>query len=86
MPAREGAGAMMIRADLTAARAAWLKEVEDNPDEHKTREESCTLKDKDALGRVVDFRALRHTFITNLCDGGAHPKTAQTLARHFTIA
>ena len=39
----------------------------------------------DAAGRVADFHALRHTFITNLCNGGVHPKTAQSLARHSSI-
>ncbi len=40
---------------------------------------------QDAQGRVVDFHALRHTFITALCRSGVHPKTAQTLARHSSI-
>ncbi len=40
---------------------------------------------RDDAGRVVDFHALRHTFITNLASGGVHPKTAQALARHSTI-
>jgi integrase len=40
---------------------------------------------RDSLNRVVDFHALRHTFITNLAQGGVHPKTAQALARHSTI-
>ena len=35
--------------------------------------------------RVADFKALLHTFISNLARGGVHPKTAQTLARHGTI-
>ncbi|MEX2212630.1 MAG: tyrosine-type recombinase/integrase [Phycisphaeraceae bacterium] len=39
----------------------------------------------DDAGRVVDFHALRHTFITNLASGGVHPKIAQSLARHSTI-
>jgi integrase len=34
---------------------------------------------------VVDFHALRHTFITSLAAAGVHPKTAQMLARHSTI-
>lgn len=34
---------------------------------------------------VLDFHALRHTFITNLARGGVHPKLAQDLARHSTI-
>jgi hypothetical protein len=33
----------------------------------------------------VDFHALRHTFITNLCNAGVHPKTAQALGRHSSI-
>src|SRR5262249_28284764 len=40
---------------------------------------------RDDAGLVADFHALRHTFITNLANGGAHPKTAQALARHSTI-
>lgn len=28
---------------------------------------------------------MRHQFISNLVRGGAHPKEAQTLARHSTI-
>lgn len=36
-------------------------------------------------GQVVDFHALRHTFISSLCHGGVHPKVAQELARHSTI-
>jgi integrase/recombinase XerD len=39
----------------------------------------------DGAGRVADFHALRHTFITNLARGGVHPRTAQELARHSTI-
>jgi len=39
----------------------------------------------DADGRFADFHALRHSFITNLANGGVHPKTAQALARHSTI-
>jgi hypothetical protein len=43
------------------------------------------LAPTDAAGRVADFHALRHTFITNLARGGVHPKVAQQLARHSTI-
>jgi len=39
----------------------------------------------DAAGRVVDFHALRHTFLTNLARSGVHPRTAQSLARHSSI-
>ena len=40
---------------------------------------------RDDAGRVADFHALRHTFITALARGGVHPKIAQALARHSTI-
>ena len=43
------------------------------------------IEDRDQDGRVVDFHALRHTFVTNLARSGVHPKTAQALARHSTI-
>ena len=37
---------------------------------------------EDAAGRVLDFHALRHTFITNVANSGASLKTTQELARH----
>ncbi len=40
---------------------------------------------RDDSGRVLDFHAFRHTFITNLARGGVHPKQAQDLARHSDI-
>lgn len=40
---------------------------------------------RDAAGHVIDFHALRHTFITLMAQSGIHPKLAQTLARHSTI-
>ena len=40
---------------------------------------------RDDAGRVFDFHALRHQFISNLAAAGVHPKEAQTLARHSTI-
>ena len=41
---------------------------------------------EDESGRVCDFHALRHTFVTSLAQSNVHPKTAQALARHSTIA
>jgi integrase/recombinase XerD len=40
---------------------------------------------KDAAGLVVDFHAIRHSYITHLIASGANPKVVQTLARHSTI-
>jgi integrase len=39
----------------------------------------------DDRGRVLDFHALRHTFITQLAKSGVHPSKAKELARHSTI-
>ena len=51
----------------------------------RARWRSDFLRVTDSSRRVVDFHALRHTFITCLARGGVHPKVAQTLARHSTI-
>ena len=40
---------------------------------------------EDDQGRVFDFHALRHLFISNLVLAGVHPKVVQQLARHSTI-
>ena len=47
--------------------------------------EAAGIVYRDDAGRVADFHALRHTFISNLAAGGIHPKVAQGLARHSTI-
>ncbi len=39
----------------------------------------------DERGRVLDFHALRHTYISNLASAGVHPSVAKELARHSTI-
>ena len=39
----------------------------------------------DATGRIVDFHALRHAYITHLSMSGVNPKVVQALARHSTI-
>jgi len=74
----------MIRADLDKTRAAWISKAESEQD-RQAREASDFLKYTDSAGRVADFHALRHTFITNLARAGVHPKVAQQLARHSSI-
>ena len=46
--------------------------------------ESAGIAYRDDSGRVADFHALRHTYITLIVRGGASVKTAQSLARHST--
>lgn len=40
---------------------------------------------KDAKGEILDFHALRHSYITHLVQSGVNPKVVQSLARHSTI-
>ena len=82
--AKSRAGAAMIKADMDAARDAWIAEA-GNGHEKEARQRSEFLKFLDASGRYADFHGLRHTFISNLARSGVHPKMAQTLARHSTI-
>ena len=83
VPAR-GLSASMLRADLDAAREAWLKEAP-TPQERAERRQSTFLAYRDSAGRVADFHALRHTAGTLLAASGVHPKVAQVLLRHSDI-
>jgi len=74
----------MLRGDLASAREAWISDAK-TESEREERRKSEFLVYRDSAGKVADFQALRHTFITFLANGGVHPKTAQTLARHSTI-
>jgi integrase/recombinase XerD len=47
--------------------------------------EAAGIPYQDESGRVLDFHALRHSYITHLIHSGADPKTVQELARHSTI-
>jgi integrase len=40
---------------------------------------------RDASDRVADRHALRHTFVSWIAAGGAHPKTTMALARHSSM-
>ena len=75
--------ARMLRADLKAARAAWIESVPDGP-EREARERSDFLRYENAAGEVFDFHATRHTYISAIVAGGASVKVAQELARHST--
>jgi integrase len=76
--------AEMIQTDLAAAREAWIKGAK-TKQEREARRTTTFLADADGSGRVVDFHALRHTFITRLARSGVVPAVAKSLARHSTI-
>lgn len=44
------------------------------------------IEKHDDRGRVVDFHALRHTFVSSLAAAGVHPRVAMALARHSDIS
>ena len=77
--------AKMLRKDLAAARAAWLREAEEDEPERQRRESSDRFAYADREGRVFDFHALRHQFISDLAAAGVNPADAQRLARHSSI-
>jgi len=76
--------AEMLRKDLARARDEWIDEATTSA-ETALRKKSSFLTYVNAEGRVVDFHALRQTFITNLSLAGVSPKMAQSLARHSDI-
>ena len=76
--------AKMLRADLAAARAAWLAEAKRDPEELTRREQSDFLAERNEAGEWFDFHSLRHTCGAWLSLSGSHPKTVQTVMRHST--
>jgi integrase len=73
----------LIRTDLDVAREAWLDEAR-SEEQRQALDVSDFLKYRDSAGHVVDFHALRHTYISRLVASGANIKVAQELARHST--
>jgi hypothetical protein len=73
----------MFQRDPATARAAWIAEAKADK-ERQYRDESDFLKYRDSDGKVADFHAQRHTYISGIVAGGASVKTAQELARHST--
>ena len=83
-----------IRPDLAELLRPWLAgkpvgcPVFDLPDKTakmlRSDLDAAGVPYADAAGRVVDFHALRHTFITAVVNSGASVKVAQELARHST--
>ncbi len=81
-PLPDGKAALLLRADLRTARAAWIREGTTRAERRKRRADPSFLRDVDASERVVDFHGLRTTFISRVVDAGANLKQAMELARH----
>ena len=73
----------MLQRDLAAARSSWNAEALTDTEKER-RNASDFLRYQDTTGRVADFHALRHTYISGLVASNASVKTAQELARHST--
>lgn len=82
-PKEDAAG--MLRADLAAARAEWVKAAKDDPQEHLRREQSDFLLPVNHEGEHCDFHSLRHTCGAWLALSGAHPNVVKEIMRHSTI-
>jgi len=79
--------AQMFRDDLQTARdglAGWMRQAPTPAERRKRRKPRDFLAYRDASGRVIDFHALRHTYISWIVAGGAPVSVCQTLARHST--
>ncbi len=81
-----------IRVDLAGLLRAYLADkpkskavfrLPDKPGKMLRADlEAAGIPYRDGAGRVVDFHALRHTFISNIVRSGAGVKVCQELARH----
>lgn len=76
--------ASMLRADLSAARHAWL-EASSNDRIKEQRQKTDFLTAVDYEGHAIDFHALRHTCGAWLAMAGENPKTIQSIMRHSSI-
>ena len=75
--------AAMLHQDMRRARAAWICEAR-TVAERRKRLDGDFLCEADGEGRVFDFHALRHLYISRVVSSGASVKVAQELARHST--
>lgn len=73
------------RAETVPVCDALAAVLEDCPPPYAVPGSSAIWTRRDSGSDDVDFHCLRHTFCSRIADGGAHPKTLQTLARHSTI-
>jgi len=73
--------AEMLRGDLRRAKARWIREASNQLDRRQRRGDDF-LSVLDGAGRVLDFHAIRHHYISGIVASGASVKVAQELARH----
>lgn len=80
------AAAMTLRPFIEAVKVGPIWRIPANPGGMIVEDMiAAGIERRDDDGRVLDFHALRHTYITNLVAAGVAPKVVQALARHSTI-
>ncbi len=73
--------AEMLTGDMRRAKAKWIRETSSSKERRK-RAADAFLSVSDGEGRVFDFHALRHHYISRVVESGASVKVCQELARH----
>jgi len=82
----DGNVSRMLKADLAAARKAWINEVK-TPEEKKVRGKTDFLKYCDSMSRYADFHSLRHTHGVWLFEQyGLNPRQVQKRMRLSSLA
>ena len=88
LPLREGTGRELLAlfwGRMPQASALGIPKTWRSAQMLRDDLEAAQIAYTDAAGRVLDFHALRHSFVTTLVAGGVSPKVAQTLARHSSV-
>jgi len=73
--------AEMLAGDMRRAKARWIREAAGRKERRERRDDDF-LNVVDGEGRVFDFHALRHHYISRVVESGASVKVCQELARH----
>jgi hypothetical protein len=79
MPVR---AAEMLRADMTAARKAWIAGGHNEQERHARENDRDFLMPRDSSGRVLDVHSFRHGYVTAICKAAVSPRVMMSLARH----
>lgn len=84
-PGKQGRGVNQSPADASTGQLWPGKWISHSARMLRGDLDAAGIAHVDDAGRVLDFHALRHSFISDLARAGVHPKEAQALARHSSI-
>lgn len=87
LPIRRDLGELLLNALQDCDLQTPIFRLPDNTaDMLRADLKAAGIPERDDSGHVVDFHALRHTYITRLARSGGAPAVAKSLARHSTIS